>query len=415
MSGRWYYRQDGAEFGPVALPQLKQMASTGKIHLTDCWVREGETSPWCPVTQSAVMTPAGPAKAAAPPPSRRPAPLAPPPPKPLPRAAAAVPPPAPALAPKPLPPRAAAPMPLARSAAPAAEEHHSSILEERRHRGSSAGTIIALVLGGFGAVIALVAVIMLSAFSSHSSAAKPGDDAANEITIVKASKPSEPTPAQLAKIQANQTKAIRTWRKADTKGGLKGLIGFEVKNVTWANASQGVLRVELAITNSGNQPVTFASWNSRGKTGAWLVDDKLQPIAAVTGSTHTAFIAPQQSIVETLEFTTGSTAHNELRLVLPYAAVERTGQWGYILDGATLRGEKEAQPPVQVAKTPAPVKPETEATAEPTEQAAEPMPLVIPAEEEPAVTIIASDAPAVDDGEPKEDIRDLIKKSAETK
>jgi hypothetical protein len=276
------------------------------------------------------------------------------------------------------------------------------------------------VLGicGVGGALVLGVVLILATMGggeSETTVAQntAGADAsdASKQTNAGAESTNSPVGAQLG-----MTKAIRAWRDPAKKGVLKGLISFEVKRVYWSDSAApkddaaAKLLVEIAVTNTGTDPLTYTSWNAPGKSGAWLVDADLQPVASVSGSGSSQQLTPQQTITETLEFATPSKDFNELRLVLPYAAIQRSGQWGYTLSAAVLAGEPLTKPTTAVAKAPAsPMPAAEEKPAEPDE------PQILKIPDDAAPGIAAKEEPMVDDGEPKEDIRDLIKQSVEPK
>lgn len=415
MPARWYYRHDGSEFGPVALPQLAQLASSGQIQLND-WVREGESNPWQPLAKSPEVLAAVSAAPAASP-AKRPAPK----PRttpPLPTALAPPRPAAPVVA-KPLAPRSAKPTPppppavatvKAVAVAPAPPPTH---LAQRVHKKSS-GATLGVALAGAGGIVAIV-VLAIMASMGDSSTPVAASLATKKDGTSKPSSKDDTSPAALLPAQVNMTAAIRNWRDAKVKGGLRDLISFEIKRVAWTGTTAstddegaidqpGRLVVELAITNTSAAPLAYKSWDSSGKTGAWLVDSDLKIAGTPDGSGKELTLAPQQTVVESIEFRTSTQDHAELRLVLPYAAVERTGQWGYVLDGATLRGEAQNKPISTVAKGGA-------GTPPPTPLAPQAEPIVIESAVMPEPGVAASAAPAVDDGEPTEDIRDLVKRS----
>jgi hypothetical protein len=436
MASRWYYRQGVAEHGPVALPQLISLVQCGQVAITD-WARNGETNPWKPIAKTPeIMSAMNAPRAAAAPPVRQPAPhlsTSAPIPQPMPvaaapaarapqhrhqsgtygpvpRAAAA---PAPRSAPPPPVPRGTAlpPLPLPAPAPVASSPQKSSLLEERSRKKSSAGAVVGIAVCAVGGVLVLGIVVVMASMGGGSTVAKA--DSAPTTPAAKANKAAELAGDRLSFDQSNMTSAVRAWRDSSKKGALKGLISFEVKRVAWESAeSDGDkqrLTIELAVTNAGTEPLTYSSWNSRGKSGAWLVDDKLKLAGFASGSASTQQLAPQKTISETLTFQLKSRDFEELRLVLPYTAIARSGQWGYKIDGATLRGQAPVKPEV-AAKTPAPTPPivaKEEPAVPGTPEANEPLVIA-----EPEPTIIEP-GPMPDDGEPKEDVRDLIKRSIE--
>jgi hypothetical protein len=461
----WYFRLGNQEYGPIPLDELARLAVNGDVTVND-WVREGESNPWRPVSKtpqvmSAINAPR-PAVAAAPPPRRntpmpapaRPAPHSsgavlttprPAPPKPMPAPAPA----RAAVAPAPL--RAAPAVPVAA----AGPEEKPSILERRK---SSGGPIIAAICAVGGLLLIGGIVVMMSMGGGNDDddavASKP-----NKKSTAAATDPASDN--KLSTEQINVTKSVKSWRDADKTLSLKGLISFEIKRVYWLDgpnvpapdmqkmqeaaldtaaaatgdlnsagqedlrkkqaaarelvksaprttASGPQLCVELSITNVSSAPLTMTSWNSHGKSGAWVVDDKLKLVSLSSGSGGTLSLAPGQSISDTLQFSTGTKDFSELRLVLPYSAVARTGQSGFRLDGDTLAGRIKAKVETPIAQAPAGEKPQTIAEPQPAE------PTIIDIPEKPENPGVATNkAPMVDDGEPKEDIRDLIKKSKE--
>lgn len=425
MAGRWYYRHEGAEYGPVALPQLTQLASSGQIHLTD-WVREGESNPWRPVSNTPVVAAAVASRPAAPP-ARRPMPASSvPQPQPLPRAAVPVPraaAPAKPPAPRPMARPTAAPVPVA--AKPVAED--PALPHTRRSQDHSLALVVGLAVGGI-ALLAVLGLVIVSSMGGDTTEATPEQVAKKKpADVIDAS-----APGILSSAQLNMTKGISTWREVSKKGTLKGLISFEVKRVYWtdsvnlapaiestevSSASPG-LCIEMAITNISDRPLAYTSWNSQGRSGAWLVDADLKPVVGATGAQVKQQLAPKQTIVETLQFQTKSKDFRGLRMVLPYLAVDRSGQWGYVLNEAALRGE--IAPPkasTNFAETPKPrpmASPAIQSKIAPMpEPTPEPAPVIIAVEDMPAPATEGNAPSTVDDGEPNEDIRDLIKKSVE--
>jgi hypothetical protein len=422
MASRWYYRQGVAEHGPVALPQLISLVQSGQVAITD-WARNGETNPWKPIAKvPEIMSAMHAPRAAAAPPVRQPAPhLSTSAPAarasqhrqsgtygPVPRAAV----PAPRSGPLPPVPRGTAlppmPLPVPAPASVASPRQKSSLLEERSRKKSSAGAVVGIAVCAVGGVLVLGIVVVLASMGGGSTVAK-----ADSVTPAAKTKAAEFAGDRLSFDQSNTTRAVNVWRDSSKKGALKGLISFEIKRVAWESAeSDGDkqrLTIELAVTNAGTEPLAYSSWNSRGKSGAWLVDNKLKLAGFAGGSGGNQQLAPQKTITETLKFQLKSRDFEELRLVLPYTAIARSGQWGYKIDGATLRGEAPVKPEI-VAKTPVPTPPiaaKEEPAAPGTPEAQEPLVIA-----EPEPTIIEP-APMADDGEPKVDVRDLIKRSTE--
>lgn len=317
----------------------------------------------------------------------------------------------------------AAPVPVA--AKPVAEE--PALPHQRRSKDNSLALVVGLAVGGI-ALLAVFGLVIVSSMDGETTEATPQQ--------VARKKPADETvavaPAALSSAQLNMTKGISTWREVSKKGTLKGLISFEVKRVYWTdsvnlvaatesaevNAASPGLCIEMAVTNISDRPLAYTSWNSQGRSGAWLVDADLKPVVGAAGAQVKHQLAPKQTIVETLQFQTKSKDFRELRMVLPYLAVDRSGQWGYVLNEAALRGEIDPpKPSTAVAKAPRPepmASPAIQAEKAPMpEPTPEPAPVIIAVEDMPAPAT-EGDAPAtVDDGEPKEDIRDLIKKSVE--
>jgi hypothetical protein len=375
--------------------------------------------------------------------------------------------PAPARLPAAAPPRGT-PVPVATAplAKHGGDDEEHSILHQRRK--SSSGPIIAIACVVIGGMLIGGVVVMMSL---------SGGTDKTEIAATPSKKPAKAAADaggdSLSSQQLNMTKAVKSWRDADKGLSLKGLISFEIKRVYWldgpnasapdlskmeaaaadmgeamagelakeiekapgkkkmqdaardmAKAAKSIkvdaprgaagpqLCVELSITNVSSAPLTMTSWNSRGKTGAWVVDDKFKLIGAASGGSGSLSIAPNETITDTLQFSTGSKDFSELRLVLPYTALARSGQSGFKLDSATLAGTPKAKPETAVAKTPVAEKPQP---AEPMEEPKEPAIIDVVGPNEPPAGVATNKTPKIDDGEPTEDIRDIIKKGTEKK
>ena len=428
MAGRWYYRQGQVEAGPVSLADLVALVQAGQLAATH-WVREGETNPWQPAgktpelrlgfeTASAPPKPhlsgampamprpaaassiraAAPVKAAPPPlrPTQPAPPVASPP--------VAAPPMAVAARPAPAVRAVVAAAPVATVAPRSAEEGTSKF--PNRRKGSPLGLIIGVGIGGVAMVGIGAAVIfggLLESDDSTSVAEKPVAKQASEKGA--ANKKSD----DLTELRAKAVTAISKWREAGkATGGLKDLVSFKVEKVTFGAGETGELVVELSVTNAAKTALKYEGWNSTGKHGAWLVDKDNDFIVAASGSAAPQQLEVGKTITEVLKFKTGKENFDELRLVLPYSALARAGQWGYLIPGAMLRGESKAPDAIAAREKP-----------KPSDEAALPKPEVNPGivangDDEPAPGINAvkpTPAPETDDGEPKEDIRDLIRKS----
>lgn len=170
------------------------------------------------------------------------------------------------------------------------------------------------------------------------------------------------------------------------------------------SAARARLCVEVRITNLSPGPLAYTSWNGQGKAGAWLVDAKNEFVAFASGQGATQQIAVGQETVDKLVFDVEPKPYEELRLVLPKAATKakESGHWGLAINREMLFPVEASEPPASVAAAP-------QGEAKP---AGETGPAIIaePQEDDPP-GITATVQPMVDDGEPTEDIRDLIRRS----
>jgi hypothetical protein len=170
------------------------------------------------------------------------------------------------------------------------------------------------------------------------------------------------------------------------------------------SAARARLCVEVRITNLSPSTLAYTSWNGQGKAGAWLVDAKNEFVAFASGQGATQQIAVGQETVDKLVFDVEPKAYEELRLVLPKAATKakESGHWGLAINREMLFPVEASEPPTSVAAAP-------QGEAKP---AGETGPAIIaePQDDDPPA-ISATQQPMVDDGEPTEDIRDLIRRS----
>jgi hypothetical protein len=170
------------------------------------------------------------------------------------------------------------------------------------------------------------------------------------------------------------------------------------------SAARARLCVEVRITNLSPGSLAYTSWNGQGKAGAWLVDAKHELVAFASGGSGTQQIAKGQDFVDKLIFEVEPKAYEELRLVLPKAATKpkESGYWGLAIGREMLFAPEASEAPPSIAAAP---------TGE-AKPAGETGPAIIaePKEDDPP-GITATQQPPVDDGEPTEDIRDLIRRS----
>lgn len=258
-----------------------------------------------------------------------------------------------------------------------------------------------MILFGIGGAVVLGGVALLASLSGGD--ADSADVAATSPVATAPTAPEE----SLTTVRRNMAASIDNWRDIKVKGGLKQLIGFEVATVEWmptaSPADKPRLAVTLSITNTSDAPLSYASWDSPGRNGAYLVDSDLQMVAAASGQRGNIDLQADETIAETLHFALTKQDYTELRLVLPYGAVKRTGQWGYILSRESLQGEPSIFTPAATSAAAEPVPQAPATVAAPLPEAA-PQPIVIKPVSEPTV----------DDGEATEDIRDIVRKSTPT-
>jgi hypothetical protein len=169
------------------------------------------------------------------------------------------------------------------------------------------------------------------------------------------------------------------------------------------------LCVEVHITNLAPTALAYASWNGSGKSGAWLADKQNQLVAQAAGTGTSKQLAVGEKYVDTLVFEVPPKPYEELHLVLPKSATMSTqsGYWGLAINHEMLF------PPAGVGE---PAVPSIAATPlvenRPPQETTEPG-IVAPATEEAPPAISANQQPAAPEGEPTEDIRDLIRRSVQ--
>jgi hypothetical protein len=167
------------------------------------------------------------------------------------------------------------------------------------------------------------------------------------------------------------------------------------------------LCVEIHIKNLSPAPLAYSGWNSPGKSDAWLVDKENKLVAFASGRASGKQLAVGEEYTDTLTFDVPAKAYDELRLVLPKSATLATqaGYWGLALDRELLfppATDAPAAPNIAAAPA-AEQKPPQEAAPE----------IIAPPTEENPPPLSANQQPPVPDGEPTEDIRDLIRQSVQ--
>jgi len=182
----------------------------------------------------------------------------------------------------------------------------------------------------------------------------------------------EPIGKQAAVARKPTLPRIARWVDASSKKGIlraaSTMVRFHVVNV-WLDSSEPAsptLTVEVNVTNSSSsESLDFqgwtAAWGGSGKNAVVLVDDKGDPLALASTATRAGGgrltarrLRPGESATELLVFEKPGSDYEHLRLVLPYAAIGRTGHIGFEIPGVMVKDRPpEAEEPDAIVLQPA--------------------------------------------------------------
>jgi len=412
----WYCLIGEKEYGPFSSERIQSLVEKGKL-TRDHFVRSSTDSQWTAASELPGLFPAETTKAPVPPkaapakavPAKAKPPESPPPAKAKPPVASeakkppmavALPPTAeepeipsalPVAAPMATPVAAPASLPVGTPVAPAAAAVPSSEPSETIPRGRRKSKQQQyLIAGGLAAMLIVLGGVAIAVLGrSPGNESDNGEVASSNDPQAKTDVPApenveadpdaetdpdikEPAGRTPSIKKAAAMPSISRWLDASRKRGIMSIesttVRFQVVNA-WLDSSQPgspTLTIEVTLTNaSSNESLDYRRWTSAGQgavdTAVWLVDDKSRRLTASSspkqpGGTVSASrrLKSQESVTELLVFNAPTAEYEFLRLILPYAAIGRTGEIGFEIPRVMVKDRPpDAEEPV--AEVPAPV------------------------------------------------------------